>query len=854
MFQRVLTFWGFPLGLTREGDITAFPIDGTPCYPASPLQLNQLPDFMRIPSILALTLTALTAAPLEISGIYPSLAYYNQEGECGTGAVVPWADRLWVVTYAPHKPKGSTDKLYEITPDLKQIIRQESIGGTPANRMIHPESQQLFIGPHVIDAKGNVRTVPVSDMFGRLTGNARSLTDPANKILYATMEEGIYEVDVHTLAVKDLWIDEQLQTGGEFKKGVAESKPGRKANLPGYHGKGFYSGQGRYVYANNGDHAREALSDPTVPSGVLAEWDGKADKWTVVRRNQFTDVTGPGGILGGTDSANDPLWAIGWDHRSLILMCLSEGKWNAFRLPKGSHSYDGAHGWNTEWPRIRDIGEKDLLMTMHGTFWKFPKDFSPKKSAGITPRSNYLKVIGDFSKWNDRLVFGCDDTAKSEFLSSRKAKGKINGPQSQSNLWFMPPSQLDHIGPAIGRGSVWIDEPVKAGEPSDSFLFSGYDHRIIHLNHDLTDPVTFTLEVDHEGNGSWTKLREINVAPGKERSVAFTKSELGAWIRVTTSKDCTKATAAFSYRNDDRRTDTADPIFDGLAKAGDTTATGGLVRALDGDKRSLGFAARAVDGTSLGYYQLDADLKLVKQADKAALVAFEKETAIPEPTILDDEASAIYIEDDGTRWRMPKGETSELFGKHRLVREVATERDLLDIGGTFYELPARNAGGASRMRPVATHNRMIQDFCSYRGLFICSGVSIKEAGNNPHIIRSDDGKTALWAGAIDDVWKFGKPRGKGGPWKDTAVIAGTSSDPYLMTAYDKKSLTLSADADVKVTMEVDLSGAGNWVKLDTLEVSANKPLVHAFPDAFSAYWIRFTADKDCKATAQLTYE
>ena len=62
------------------------------------------------------------SAQVKISGIYPHLAMSNREGECGTGAVVPWADRLWVVTYAPHMPKGSTDKLYEITPDLKQIM------------------------------------------------------------------------------------------------------------------------------------------------------------------------------------------------------------------------------------------------------------------------------------------------------------------------------------------------------------------------------------------------------------------------------------------------------------------------------------------------------------------------------------------------------------------------------------------------------------------------------------------------------------------------------------------------------------------------------------------------------------
>ena len=140
-----------------------------------------------------------------ISGIYPRLAYYNDEGECGTGAVVPWADRLWVITYGPHLPFGSSDKLYEITPDYRQIVRSESIGGTPANRMIHKESNQLFIGPYAIDQTGKVRAIPYKEMPGRHTGNARHLTDPANKIYYGTMEEGFYEVDVHTLQPKMLF-------------------------------------------------------------------------------------------------------------------------------------------------------------------------------------------------------------------------------------------------------------------------------------------------------------------------------------------------------------------------------------------------------------------------------------------------------------------------------------------------------------------------------------------------------------------------------------------------------------------------------------------------------------------------
>jgi hypothetical protein len=71
----------------------------------------------------------------------------NHQGECGTGAVVPWADRLWVITYGPHLLNGSDDKLYEIDAELNRVTRPESVGGTPANRMIHRESNQLSIGP-----------------------------------------------------------------------------------------------------------------------------------------------------------------------------------------------------------------------------------------------------------------------------------------------------------------------------------------------------------------------------------------------------------------------------------------------------------------------------------------------------------------------------------------------------------------------------------------------------------------------------------------------------------------------------------------------------------------------------------
>ncbi len=778
-------------------------------------------------SVFLATAAMLHAEPVQLSGIYPSLASFNDEGECGTGAVVPWADRLWVITYAPHAPQGSSDKLYEITPELQLIVRPESIGGTPANRMIHRESNQLFIGPYVIGADRQVRCIPYSAMFGRLTGNARHLTDPAGKICYATMEEGIYEVDVKTLAVTELWRDEQ-------------QKGGRKADLPGYHGKGFYSGQGRLIYANNGDHSPQAITDPSVPSGVLAEWDGKADQWTVVRRNQFTEVTGPGGITGNPSADSDPVWAIGWDFRSLILACLHGGQWHFWRLPKGSHSYDGAHGWNTEWPRIRDIGEGDFLMTMHGTFWKFPKDFTPGHSAGIAPRSNYLKVIGDFCNWKGRLVFGCDDTAKAEFLNKRQAKGKIAAPQSQSTLWFMEPAALDQLGPVIGRGAVWCGDDVAAGQPSDAYLFSGYARKGLHLA--AAKPATISIEIDEAGTGTWRKAGEVHLTGG----YAWTDlSDLrGTWVRLVSDTPLEKATAYFQYANEDRRGDAPDPIFAGLATSPGQKSSGGIVRARAENKRTLAFLSEA------GCYELDADLKLRKTDDPGLAAHTRENAAIPSGVLAEDEASVIYTDDSGKRWRLPRS-TASKSGDFRVCREVATERDLFHAGGTFYELPAENAGGFAKARAIATSDFLAQDFCSYRGLFIITGIAEGQGNGNPHIIRSDDGKAALWAGAIDDLWKAGKPRGQGGPWKNTTVAPGKPSDPYLMTGFDRKSLTLSTDRPATITAEIDLTGSGLWVPYRAFEVKDR--LDYEFPAAFQAYWIRFSCDREAKASAQLIY-
>ena len=793
------------------------------------------------------------------SGIYPHLAYYNQEGECGTGAVVPWANRLWVVTYGPHLPFGSSDKLYEISPELHRKIRPESIGGTPANRMIHLESNQLFIGPYAIDAQGQVRTIPYTQAPGRYTGLARDLKNPREKLLLGTMEEGFYELNVHTLSTQLLY-----QDGNVIKsKTNTSSNNSSSSLLPGAHGKGLYSGQGVMVYSNNGESGDKALKQFDIESGVLAEWDGK--DWKVIRRNQFVEVTGPGGIYGNKHPETDPIWVTGWDHKSVLLGVRDAGKWSFFRMPKASHSYDGAHGWNTEWPRIRDVGtpeKPEYLLTMHGMFWHFPPSFTSLNTAGIRPRSAYLKVIGDFTRWQDGLVFGCDDSAQKEFLNKRKAKGNIEGPgQSNSNLWFTSVQKPDQLGPNTAQGAIWLSEKIEANVSSEPFLFAGWSKRMAWIQNSGSEEVAFTFEVDLDGKGHWKKGKTVSVPAGKSTTVSFSSNEMGEWIKVKTNKPTT-ATVNFNYTDDTRFVASSDKIFQGISPLNHSEYSGGLLYALGDKRRKLGVLASEYSKgkfNEVGYYELDSAMHLTRQEDPKTADFIRAKFEISKDAISVDDASVLVIDDAGRRWRLPKGPenfTNKIqAGSMRVCREVATERDLMNAHGTFYELPAENADGYAKIRPVASHTLSIHDYASYRGLLVMTGLD-KSKASNEHIITSTDGKAKVWAGTIDDLWKLGKPRGQGGPWKNTLVQSNSPSDPYLIGFYDKKSLKISHKSDLPVTFKIEIEpiGHGPWMMFKEVVVKPSETFEYTFAPDFQARWIRFSVDKNCEATTWLTYK
>ncbi|MBF0199498.1 MAG: hypothetical protein HQL32_17415 [Planctomycetes bacterium] len=126
--------------------------------------------------------------------------------------------------------------------------------------------------------------------------------------------------------------------------------------------------------------------------------------------------------------------------------------------------------------------------------------------------------------------------------------------------------------------------------------------------------------------------------------------------------------------------------------------------------------------------------------------------------------------------------------------------------------------------------------------------------SNEHIYKSSGGKAAVWAGAIDDLWKMGKPRGQGGPWKNTPVQAQKASDPYLMAGYDHKSVALSSNTSTNINLEIDIDGTGVWIPYKSFVVEDQQSVEHTFPDGFSAYWVRAQSDTKCTATVWFTYK
>ncbi len=454
--------------------------------------------------------------PINISGTFPHLAVKAEHEpartETGIGALMPWADRLWFVTYVAHKAAtGGGTGLFTVDDDMRIERHPAGRVGTYANRIIHKESNQLIIGPHAVDTKGSVRTFEeLVDI--RLTATARHLEDPANKVYFLGMEGEFYEADVHTLKATHLF--------DLLKELDIKDKS---------HFKDAFMNHGRVVVANNsyypGDFER-GFSD-----GRLAEWDGR--EWKILQRTQFNTVSG----RYGNDMGN-AIYAAGQDRASALLcVYLPATGWRTYRLPKGTNTQD--HAWTTEWPRIREVESERWMMDASGIFYEMPAMTYLDALRGVVPICRHLRIIGDYCSWNGMLVMAGDQTTP--INDSNPFVG-----QPQANLWFGKTDDLWRFGgrPA-GCGGPWWETKAAPGEPSDPFLMHGFGEKCLHVSSADGGALRVGIELDFRGTGVWHRYAEVETSDGYACHV-FPTGLSAHWVRLVPDRAC-EATAQFFY-------------------------------------------------------------------------------------------------------------------------------------------------------------------------------------------------------------------------------------------------------------------------------------------------------------------
>ncbi|MGO1172850.1 MAG: hypothetical protein ACTHXO_07025 [Actinomycetaceae bacterium] len=450
-----------------------------------------------------------TAGPFQVSGVVPSLAQVGDFGpprtEIGVGALMPWNGALYVQNYNSHKARsGSGVSLRRIDTDLAMEVVPETLGvdGTYTNRFVHYPTGRLVIGPQVIDEHHAIHVVTDLQEH-RLCGTAHHLTRPETHVYVLTMEGLVFELDVTTYETRQVWdLNEELTTDGEWK----------------VHYKDCYTAYGRFVVCSN--EYGEAEWAGQRSRGRLAEFDGTS--WTILEHKPFTAIAGRGEFAG-------TIFASGWDRASAILQVFTaaDGRWTRYRLPKASHTFD--HKWQTEWPRIREVEHERFLMDHHGMYYELSPWAYGGRVWGVRPISTHLWVLGDFCSWRGMLVMGADNASPS-------TGHNVTTAEPQSGLWFGKTDDLWSYGKPAGWGGPWWEDEVAAGVPSDPYLMTGFDGKVLHLqNHGSTD-VEVTIEIDPRGDGSFGGHHSLPVTAGALASYVFPQGFSAHWLRLVSDR------------------------------------------------------------------------------------------------------------------------------------------------------------------------------------------------------------------------------------------------------------------------------------------------------------------------------
>src|SRR5919205_2656430 len=85
----------------------------------------------------------------------------------------------------------------------------------------------------------------------------------------------------------------------------------------------------------------------------------------------------------------------------------------------------------------------------------------------------HLRIIPDYCAFRGLLALGGNETTPNQGAYSLAG-------QPQSGIWFGKTDDLWQWGKPAGWGGPWRKSQVQAGAPSEPFLMTGFDKKMLH--------------------------------------------------------------------------------------------------------------------------------------------------------------------------------------------------------------------------------------------------------------------------------------------------------------------------------------------------------------------------------------
>jgi hypothetical protein len=157
------------------------------------------------------------------------------------------------------------------------------------------------------------------------------------------------------------------------------------------------------------------------------------------------------------------------------------------------------------------------------------------------PVATHNLDIDDYCSWRGLMVMSA---ARARAAGSGRL---VRSTAGQGALWLGISDDLWQLGKARGEGGPWKDSAVRAGEPSDPYLMTGFSEKTLRLSHDRPAPLAVRVDIDLTGSGLWVAYRTFEVPAGRAFEHRFPDGFSAYWIRTVALADA-RATAQLTYR------------------------------------------------------------------------------------------------------------------------------------------------------------------------------------------------------------------------------------------------------------------------------------------------------------------